>query len=117
MKIKSIVDFIITEGEGLYGEIHRKGLLEALVGHLKYGTLITLTDDKGVYALVRLNIDELGTPHVINAVIRKDKRGTETLKDLIRKGREQFPNTKYITFRRGKKYHNRKIHHIDITKI
>jgi len=70
--------------------------------HLEYGTLITLYDDKGLYAVTRFNVDDK-VCLVIDLAVRKDRRNPQVLKDMIREGLLRFPDIKYLKFERALK--------------
>lgn len=101
-----LAEFIIAYGQGLYYPTHYARLWRVLDKHKGFNTLTTLNDCKGVYAVARWNIEDT-VAHVIDVVIRPDKRSPQTLKELIRKSHERFPYLTHIRFERAKKVNNK----------
>jgi hypothetical protein len=88
---------------GLQLEIDIEKLREVIQQHIKYNTLITLYDDKGLYAVARFNIiDKVAV--ILDTAIRKDRRSKEVLRDMIREGLMRFPKVKSIKFERVLKH-------------
>jgi hypothetical protein len=96
-----IAQFIVDNGLNRFGSIEK--LRECIVKHLEYGTLTTLYDDKGLYAVARYNLEPDDVAYVIDVVIREDRRSPETLKELIRESVRYHPTYKYLKFERGLK--------------
>jgi len=93
----------------LYKQDQLQLVSDLLEGHERWNTLTVLKDLKGIYGLARWNVETIELAHVIDVAIRKDKRRTKVLKQLIKLGINKFPAVKYIRFERGfkKKKHFR----------
>jgi hypothetical protein len=88
---------------GLEKQENINELREKILKHLEYGTLTTLYDDKGLYAVARYNLEDNGIAFIIDVGIRKDKRYSFALKELVRESWLRYPNYKYLKFERGLK--------------
>jgi hypothetical protein len=74
-----------------------------ILKHIEYGTLTTLYDEKGLYAVARFDLEPNDIAYVIDVAIREDRRSQETLKELIRESVAHYPKLKYLRFERGLK--------------
>ena len=108
-------EFIIVYGEGLYHPKAYRELYRAIQTHSRFHTLTTLTDCKGIYAVARWNIEDT-VAHVIDVVIRPDKRSKQTLKRLIDTSKKKFSYLTHIRFERGKKV-NKNMRLIKLDKL
>lgn len=87
---------------GLHKCVSIDKLREIIRVHLKYNTLVTLYDDKGLYAVTRFNVSDK-VAIVLDSAVREDRRGKKALADMIRVGRDYYPKLKYLKFERGLK--------------
>ena len=107
-----IAQFLHDNGLALQYDIET--LRSVIQQHLLYNTLVTLYDDKGLYAVTRFNIiDKVCI--VIDSAVRKDKRNPQVLKDMIKEGLLRYPHTKYLKFERALK--NKPMHLVKISKF
>lgn len=107
-----IAQFLIDNG--LHNTASIDKLRSAIQQHLLYGTLITLYDEQGLYAVTRFNVSDK-VAVVLDSVVRKDKRSKQVLVDMIKEGLLRFPNLKYLKFERALK--NKPMHLIKISKF
>lgn len=98
-----ITDFIIKYS--MY--VDREKIKECVRQHLKYNTLIYVTDKKGkIAAVCRWNVE--GTiAHVIDLMIREDYRNNGMIKTILTKGLIKYPYVTYLCWERGDKYPDR----------
>ena len=107
-----IAQFLHDNGLALQYDIET--LRSVIQQHLLYNTLVTLYDEKGLYAVTRFNIvDKVCI--VIDSAVREDKRNPQVLKDMIKEGLLRYPNTKYLKFERVLK--NKPMHLVRISKF
>lgn len=99
---------------GLHKLTEIEKLREIIQQHLEYGTLVTLYDTKGLYAVARFNIDDK-VAIILDTAIRADKRDGQALKTMIKEGLLRFPQCKYLKFERGLK--NKPMHLVKISKF
>lgn len=105
--MEEIAKFIVDELGG-----NTDTLIYQLRKHSEYGTLLVFRDDKGIYAVARWNID-LDIAYIIDAVIRKDKRGIGVIKEMAEWGRKRFPYVNYLRYERGAKGQKMNIYKIN----
>ena len=96
-----IAQFLIDCGLHKYYQIDE--LRECILQHIANGTLTTLYDDKGIYAVARYDLEQGDVAYVIDVGIREDRRSAETLRELIKESVKYHPNYKYLRFERGMK--------------
>lgn len=89
-------------------------LRDVIQKHLEYGTLITLYDEQGLYAVGRFNINDK-VAIILDVAVRKDKRFKHELQTMIKEGLIRFPRVKYLKFERGLK--NKPMHLVKISKF
>jgi len=107
-----IAQFLIDNG--LHKTCCIDTLRETIQKHLEYNTLVTLYDDKGLYAVGRFNVvDKVAV--VIDVAVREDRRGKQPLVDIIKEGVMRFPTVKYLKFERVLK--NKPMHLVKISKL
>jgi hypothetical protein len=107
-----IAQFLHDNGLALQTDIET--LRSVIQKHLEYNTIVTLYDDKGLYAVTVFNIiDKVCI--VINSAVRKDRRNPQVLKDMIKEGLIRYPDTKYLKFERVLK--NKPMHLVKISKF
>ena len=70
---------------GLHANTDIETLREIIKQHLDYNTLVTLYDDKGLYAVTRFNTDGK-VAVIIDSCVRKDRRCKQVLVDMIKEG-------------------------------
>ena len=99
-KIDELIDFAITNGEGRYTNINREDMAKALSLHFAYGTIMVITDPKGLLAIARWNWVDIKTVHILDVIIRKDSRSTQSLKGLLTIAIQKHPQCERITFQR-----------------
>jgi hypothetical protein len=84
---------------GLHKDTDINMLREVIQKHLEYGTIITLYDEVGLYAVARFNIaDKVAV--ILDVAVRKDKRYKNILVELIKEGMLHFPGCEYLKFER-----------------
>ena len=75
--------------------------------HNAYHTLYYALDKDEVIGLVRFNLSEDGEiADILDLVIHPDYRGQGVAKSFINRALKEFPNGKYLTFKRGRKNRN-----------
>jgi len=87
---------------GLHENTDIEELREIIRIHLYYGTLITFYDEQGLYAVGRFNISDK-VAIILDVGVRKDRRFTKVLQQMIKEGLIRFPKIKYLKFERGLK--------------
>jgi len=107
-----IAQFLQDNGLALQTDIET--LRSVIQKHLEYGTLVTLYDEQGIYAVGRFNIDDK-VAVILDVAVRKDKRYTHALQTMIKEGLIRFPKVKYLKFERGLK--NKPMHLVKISKF
>jgi len=107
-----IAQFLHDNGLQLQTDVN--ALRDIILKHIEYGTIVTLYDENGLYAVARFNTDGK-VAFVLDTAIRVDKRDGNTLKTLIKEGLLRFPKVKYLKFERALK--NRKMNIIKIKKF
>lgn len=100
--IDDIIDFFEKYSGYTEKELESADIFSLIVEHLKYGTITILSDEYGVYALSRWNIDG-DTAEVLDLIISRNG-GADLVNEMIQIGARPFPDVKYITFNRQRKY-------------
>lgn len=104
--MNKFAEFIIVYGQGLYHPSDYARLWHVYNKHKEFNTLTILTDWKGIYAVARWNIDDT-VAHVLDVVIRPDRRNPKTIKQLIKASRDKFLYLTHIRYERVLKKNNR----------
>lgn len=100
MKISEILDFICKYSPANGVEDFRRKMMMALDKHMEYGTMMVLKDDNGISTFCRWNVDG-DTAHVIELLIREDKRSYNYLRKFM-KYAMKVNGIKKITWNRTK---------------
>lgn len=97
--VKEIIDFVSKEG----GEIYKDNpfLKQYAFEHILYHYLMVRTDKKGIIGVARWNIVE-DVIKVLDAVVRKDYRNTDLMKNMLTSVWYQHPWLKWVAFERMK---------------
>ena len=102
------------QDNGLHKDEDIEKIRDCVYKHLMFGTLVTLYDKKGLYAVTLFNVDGK-VAIILDTVVRKDKRSPQVLKDMIKEGLLRFPKCKYLKFERALK--NKPMHLVNINKF
>jgi hypothetical protein len=106
-KIKQAVDFLLSE-TSYYSEVDRLELEKFAAIHLQYGTALILEEGNRIIAVARWNVlPSCDTIHVIDVVIRRDRRNLKMLRRVAFEIYWRNPFTKYFYYDRvkgGKSY-------------
>lgn len=105
--MRSLVQFILENGEGRYTGLQAHQIAEVLEEHKRLKTYLEIHDDKGLVALGRWNWDDHKTIRMLDLIIRKDSRSLKALKAIIILGKMKNPTVENIVFTRSGKYKNR----------
>lgn len=107
--VDEIIDFMVLNGNGLYGFHQYKDLRRAIEIHLDYKTIIIVRDESGISALCRWDITHDGlAAYIIDLIIRKDKKSMKLVKNILAYGLSIFPETEIIYWLREPKYPGKK---------
>jgi len=106
--IDEIVKFIIDHGKGLYDLLNLEAIKEFVIKHLEYKTIIIVRDEEGILAVCRWNMTTIDTAYVLDLIIRKGHTYKQLIKRILLKGIKMYPQAKYLTWERLKKYPDRK---------
>lgn len=88
----------------------KKIIKRIIAKHLLYKTCIVVKDNnENIVAVARWNVSDDGTTaHVLDVIIRPDRRNCGFIKMLIHKGVSTFPSVKFLSWERLGKYPTRK---------
>lgn len=95
--IDRVVSFIL--GHSTYTD--REHMKECVIKHLEYHTCIITDDEKGIVSFCRWNVPKKDTAHILDLIIREDKRGKGILQETVIRGLKLFPDLKYIKYELG----------------
>lgn len=100
---EKLVDFILKN----FPYSDRSKLIEYLKQHRDFNTLDYASDNNGeVVALVRFNVNN-NIFEILDFVVRKDYRNKGVGRDMILRALMNFPDVKYLEFKRGVRGDNR----------
>lgn len=104
LRLDKVVNFVIQYLK--YND--RESIISVIEEHRKYGTIDCEFDKSGeVMFVCRWNVDG-EVAHVLDFAVAEKWRGIKTLKYVLLKNLMRFPQVKYLSFERGRKYPDRK---------
>lgn len=95
--VKQITDFLWDNCNYLYNENKIEDLLKEVENDLKFNHIIYISDDKGLIGVCRFKIEEEIT-RILDIAVRKDRRNTGVLQELLKQGLLLYPDVKVMTF-------------------
>lgn len=108
---KDIVDFMLARK--LYP---RDELTRAINKHIEFETITTMSDEKGLYAVMRYNlINEC--VYILDLVVRDDMERANVIKWITAKTWHKHPHLKFFKFNRAFKYPTRPQRAYSISKL
>lgn len=102
--LNKVVEFIIEYGVEPDKDYNRVNYI--VEKHLKYNTILILEDKQGITAIARWNQDK-EVAHILECIVRPDKRSLWFIKNLIRYGVDKVKSVKKIIWERKIKYPSR----------
>jgi len=111
--IDKIADFIQREAPHY---TDRELVKEYIKLHFQYKTAFVMKDGDDVIAICRWNLNG-DTADILDLYIDKKYRGKRIIQQMLERGKWLFPEVKYISFVREKKYPSKDRSFIEIDKI
>lgn len=101
--VKEITEFVAKYG--IYSLADRDKIKDILKKHIEYKTIIIVRDKQGILAVCRWNMTE-DIAQILDLIIRENKEKS-LIKRILIKGLRMYPQTRYLSFIREKKYPQR----------
>ena len=103
LRTNKIVSFLMEHS--IHDDVEQS--IDCVDKHTEYNTMLVLEEDDEVIAVARWNITG-AVAHILEAVVRPDKRNGDTLRKMIDMGLMLNPDITGVTWDRKRKYPNSK---------